>query len=302
MKLFYMFLFFLFSQTRCLQTVKRMSLTMRSKNIRGISLPFEPTYIPKTENQKKYVEYLNDKQTDMIVCVGPAGTGKTLFACLHGINLMKAGLIHKIILTRPVVSVDEDIGFLPGNLVKKMDPWTRPIMDIFSESYSKAEIDNMIFNNVIEISPLAYMRGRTFKNAFVIADEMQNSSPNQMLMLATRIGVNSKVVVTGDMKQSDKMENNGLAEFIQKYETYQKNSENESNLIKYIQLSSADIERSRLVEHVINMYDFSGKTDTEKDNKKNIDYTIKSSKIYKNDDAALMPLTDIRILDKYLKP
>jgi len=189
-----------------------------------------------------------------------------------------------------------------------MDPWTRPIMDIFSESYSKAEIDNMIFNNVIEISPLAYMRGRTFKNSFVIADEMQNSSPNQMLMLATRIGVNSKVVVTGDMKQSDKMENNGLAEFIQKYETYQKNCENgsNSNLIKYIQLSSADIERSRLVEHVINMYDFSGKTDTEKEKEKekekNRDYNIKISNNYKNDDAALMPLTDIRILDKYLKP
>jgi phosphate starvation-inducible PhoH-like protein len=156
------------------------------------------------------LDYLNNKKNDLIVAVGPAGSGKTMFACLKAMESLRKNDVNKIILTRPVVPVEEDIGFLPGNIVKKMDPWTRPIFDLFLEYYSQNEITQMINNGIIEISPLAYMRGRTFKNAFIIADEMQNSSPNQMMMLTTRIGTNSRMVITGDLDQSDKFENNGL--------------------------------------------------------------------------------------------
>ena len=134
------------------------------------------------------------------------------------VNCLKENKIDKIIITRPVVPVEEDIGFLPGSMAKKMDPWTRPIFDIFEEYYSKAQVNNMVLNGQIEISPLGYMRGRTFKNAFIIADEMQNSSPNQMMMLTTRFGEGSKMVITGDLKQADKVgQYSGLHHFIKKW-------------------------------------------------------------------------------------
>jgi len=229
-----------------------------------------PVYQPKTENQKKYVNYLSDSKTSLIFVFGPAGTGKTLFASNQAIHDLKQGLINKIILTRPVVPVEEDIGFLPGNINKKMDPWTRPIFDIFSEFYSQRDIDLMLQNGVIEISPLAYMRGRTFKKAFIIADEMQNSSPNQMLMLTTRLGVGSKMVVTGDLKQSDKGINSGLHDFIKKFHNYEKvfykrleSEENYNNTfiernhnigIKLIELTTSDVERSPIVSRILDIY------------------------------------------------
>jgi len=181
-------------------------------------------YIPKNENQQKYVNYLNNNTVNIVVAVGPAGTGKTMFACLRAIEILKNKKLNKIVLTRPIIAVEEEeLGFLPGNMVKKMDPWTRPILDIFMEFYSKTEIENMINNNIIEIAPLAYMRGRTFKNALVIADEMQNSTPNQMFMLTTRLGINSKLVITGDLKQTDRAkENNGLLDLIDKKKLYDK--------------------------------------------------------------------------------
>jgi phosphate starvation-inducible protein PhoH len=147
-----------------------------------------PKYLPKTANQKIYCNCLSDINASIVLGVGPAGTGKTLFACTSAIQMLQRGDIHKIVLTRPVVAVEEELGFLPGNMVMKMDPWTRPIFDIFLEFYAQKDIDAMVQSGTIEISPLAYMRGRTFKRAFIIADEMQNSSPNQMLMLITRIG------------------------------------------------------------------------------------------------------------------
>ena len=192
-------------------------------------------YNPKSFNQKQYVELLNNPSNDLIVAIGPAGCGKTMFACLKAIESLKKNTVNKIIVTRPVVPVEEDIGFLPGNIIKKMDPWTRPIFDIFLEYYTQNELTQMLNNGIIEISPLAYMRGRTFKNAFIIADEMQNSSPNQMLMLSTRIGINSRMVITGDLQQSDKLIENGLKDFIAKYEYYNINEPN-INEIKIIKL------------------------------------------------------------------
>jgi phosphate starvation-inducible PhoH-like protein len=173
-------------------------------------------YNARTKNQEKYIDYLNDDDNKLIIAVGPAGTGKTLFACLKAISQLRNGEINKLVITRPVVTVEEDIGFLPGNIVKKMDPWTRPIFDLFLEFFSKTELDNYINANIIEISPLAFMRGRTFKNSFIIADEMQNSSPNQMKMLTTRIGINSKMVITGDLKQTDILKENGLNDLVNK--------------------------------------------------------------------------------------
>ena len=205
--------------------------------------------LSKTSNQVKYINFM--KTQDLVVCLGPAGTGKTLFACVEAIQQLKEKNIDKIIITRPIVAVeDEQLGFLPGNINQKMDPWTRPIFDIFTEYYSMSEINLMMKNKVIEISPLAFMRGRTFKNAFIIADEMQNSSPNQMLMLTTRIGDNTKMVVTGDLKQSDKSESNGLSDFIEKFRAYPKNS-----TISLIELTGDDIKRSNTVKTILEIYE-----------------------------------------------
>ena len=216
-----------------------------------------PLYKPKTDNQRNYFELLNHPEKSLIVVIGPAGSGKTLLACSQAMEHLKSGKIQKIIITRPMVSVeDEEIGFLPGNLVSKMDPWTRPMMDIFHEYYSKKDIQDMINVGTIEICPLAYMRGRTFHKSFILADEMQNSTPTQMLMLATRIGNQSKMVMMGDIKQSDrdinKKDKNGLIDFLEKYN---KRVEHESYGIGVVELQTQDIMRSKVVSQIIQMYD-----------------------------------------------
>jgi phosphate starvation-inducible PhoH-like protein len=221
-------------------------------------------YIPKSLNQKNYIDNLIDDKIDLIIAVGPAGTGKTLFACLKAISQLKNGEIKKLIVTRPVVTVEEEIGFLPGNIDKKMDPWTRPIFDLFLEFFSKSELDGFMYNNVIEISPLAFMRGRTFKNSFIIADEMQNSSPNQMKMLTTRIGVNSKMVITGDLKQSDIQSKNGLEDLVERINKYNNTNCNLKN-IKIIEFEKQDIERSKIVKDIINIYDYNDNTNNNND-------------------------------------
>ena len=236
--------------------VKRMNLNMKKKQSK-LSDTF--IYMPKSVNQQNYVEQLNDKNIEMIIAIGPAGTGKTLFACLKAISQLKNGEIRKLVVTRPVVTVEEEIGFLPGNINKKMDPWTRPIFDLFLEFFSKTEVDNFIFNNVIEISPLAFMRGRTFKNSFIIADEMQNSSPNQMKMLTTRIGINSKMIITGDLNQSDIPSKNGLKDLIERIEIYNIKNNNEMSSIKVVNLEKEDIERSEIVKNIINIYEYNDK-------------------------------------------
>ena len=197
------------------------SFTKKSKNIINDN-PFH--YKPKSENQKNYVKFLEKDSCQMIVVSGPAGTGKTMFACIQAIKQLKEEKVNKIVLTRPIVSVEEEeIGFLPGNIQKKMDPWTKPVFDIFQEFYTIQEIHQLIHNNIIEISPLGFMRGRTFKNSFIIADEMQNSTPNQMLMLTTRIGDGSKIVITGDIQQKDSSHLKcGLSDLIERMEKHKK--------------------------------------------------------------------------------
>lgn len=239
-------------------STKRKLIMKRDGNIELKSL--SQFYKPKTPNQEKYYSYLNDDKIKLLFAVGPAGTGKTMLACNNAVKDLKSGKVDKIIVTRPVVPVEEDIGFLPGNINKKMDPWTRPIFDVFLDFYSQREIDLMMYNSIIEISPLAYMRGRTFKNAFIIADEMQNSSPNQMLMLTTRIGMGSKMVVTGDLKQSDKGLDSGLSDFINKFKVYERReSEKYNNTdinsgIKIVELNNTDIERSPVIVKILDVY------------------------------------------------
>lgn len=207
------------------------------------------SYSPKTPNQIAYHSILH-KENDYLLCVaGPAGTGKTLMACLTGIEKLKHNKVDKIILTRPIVSVEkEDLGFLPGNIEKKMDPWVRPIHDVFLEFYTKRELNDLIMNKKLEIAPLGFMRGRTFTNSFIIADEMQNSTPNQMLMLLTRMGSHSKMVITGDVNQSDLYKKNGLEDLLQKME------KNTYENFYSIQFDETDIQRSKIVQNVLDMY------------------------------------------------
>jgi phosphate starvation-inducible PhoH-like protein len=223
-----------------------------TSNTRYIS----PFYKPRSENQGLYVKYLCDTNIPIVIGVGPAGSGKTLFACNQAVLALKSGAVDKIILTRPVVPVEEDIGFLPGSLINKMDPWTRPIFDILLEFYQQKDIDGMLHSGALEISPLAYMRGRTFKKAFVIADEMQNASPNQMLMLTTRIGDGSKLVITGDLKQSDRGVDNGLADILRKIKSYNDfNIYNNDELgIRIVEMEGKDIQRSPIVAKLLEIY------------------------------------------------
>lgn len=205
--------------------------------------------IPRNKSQETYFFKLQDPDKKILFAIGPAGTGKTLLATQTAIKLLKSKEIEKIIVTRPAVSVDEQHGFLPGTLEKKMEPWTRPIFDVLAEYYYAKDIQNMLLEGVIEISPLAFMRGRTFKNAFVIADEMQNATPNQMKMLLTRIGENSRMVVTGDLKQADRLEDNGLIEFIRLL----KSREN-LKFVDIVNFGQKDIERHPAVKEILDIY------------------------------------------------
>ena len=204
-----------------------------------------PTVTPKSENQKTYNRALYSISKPMVFAVGPAGTGKTMLACYAAIAGYNDKTFKKIVLTRPVVSVEEDIGYLPGTLEEKMDPWTRPIMDVFAEFYNQSEIQYMIKEKIIEICPLAYMRGRTFKNAFVIADEMQNSTPNQMKMLLTRIGEGTKLVVTGDLEQSDLGPGNGLENLVYNLQS------TDLNYIEHVKMDDEDIVRHPAVNEIL---------------------------------------------------
>ena len=216
-----------------------------------------PVYRPRSDNQKQYVSYLNNDSVPIVFGIGPAGCGKTLFACVRAIEGLRCGDFQKIVLTRPIVPVEEEeLGFLPGTLVKKMDPWTRPLMDIFLEYYPQHELDFMLASGVIEISPLAYMRGRTFKRCFIIADEMQNSSPGQMLMLTTRIGDGSKMVITGDLKQTDRSQDNGLLDIMNKIKAYRARKALDAGElgIEMVEMKYSDIERSPIVSRILEIF------------------------------------------------
>ena len=208
----------------------------------------EVKILPRNVNQETFLATLQNQKKDIVFAIGPAGTGKTLIGVIMAIRAFKEKQVDKIVITRPAVSVDEKHGFLPGSLEQKMDPWTRPIFDVFAEYFFKHEIKGMIEEDVIEIAPLAYMRGRTFKNAFIIADEMQNATPSQMKMLLTRIGKGSRMVVTGDLQQADRMTSNGLLDF-----THKVKSKNLDRLA-VCNFEKGDVERHEAVKEVLDIY------------------------------------------------
>jgi phosphate starvation-inducible PhoH-like protein len=206
--------------------------------------------LPRNLHQEDLLEYLDDTSKHIVFATGPAGTGKTMMAVQMGIRKLEENLVDRIVITRPAVSVDEQHGFLPGDLKQKMEPWTRPIFDFLEEYYNPKQVLKMVEDKTIEISPLAYMRGRTFKRAWIIADEMQNATQEQTKMLLTRIGEGSKIVVTGDLAQHDRgFTNNGLADFLNKYNTASVNS------IAHVQFEKRDVERHPVVADVLNIYD-----------------------------------------------
>jgi phosphate starvation-inducible PhoH-like protein len=204
--------------------------------------------LPRNRSQETYVLKLLDDTKDIVFGIGPAGTGKTLLAVQVAVKQFKEGKVDRIIVTRPAVSVDEDLGFLPGTLEQKMAPWTRPIFDVLREYFDARQIEGMIEEGIIEIAPLAYMRGRTFKNAFILADEMQNATPNQMKMLLTRLGENSMMAVTGDLAQADRLKDNGLIDFTTRL------LESNSTHIDIVNFGQGDIERHEAVKEVLQVY------------------------------------------------
>ena len=205
--------------------------------------------IPRSTNQERYLELLKNPKKYIVFAIGPAGTGKTLLGVQMAIKLFKEGVIDKIVVTRPAVSVDEEHGFLPGTLNQKMEPWTRPIFDVFAEYYHPKQVAEMLEDGVLEISPLAYMRGRTFKNAFIVADEMQNATPSQMKMLLTRIGEGSRMVVTGDLQQADRPKENGLLDFVKLFEQHEGH-----RMLDIAWFDPKDVERHPVVKEILSIY------------------------------------------------
>lgn len=240
---------------------------LASKIDKHMESKIQKKYHAKSEGQLKYKQALYDKYINLLVCDGPAGSGKTSLACDFSLDMLKNKIVQKIIITRPTISIEEDIGYLPGNINKKMYPWTIPIFDVFLEYFSQSELDFYIRENIIEICPLGFIQGRTFKNSIIIADEMQNSSPGQMFMLLTRIGENSKMILNGDLKQTCQ-DGNGLQDLICKINSTYEFKQNiiESNIedsfnsdlyqdgISLVYLNEDDIQRHEMVKKIIDIY------------------------------------------------
>lgn len=204
---------------------------------------------PKNISQYRYLTALNNENNKIIIATGPAGTGKTLFGTEYGVKYFLMGNFEKLIFTRPAVSADEDLGYLPGTLEEKMAPWVRPIYDILYRFISPSELTHLLEEKHIEIAPLAYMRGRTFKNTWIIADEMQNATPSQMKMLLTRLGEGSHMVITGDLDQHDRIgEINGLQDFLDKFKGKRSTS------ITSIEFDKDDIEREEVIKEILDIY------------------------------------------------
>ena len=216
-----------------------------SKNL--IIKTWKRSIIPKTKGQKDYLNALSE--FDLVFGLGPAGTGKSYLAVAKGVELLKSNQVEKIVLSRPAVEAGENLGFLPGDMKDKVDPYLRPIYDALYEMMPFDKVEKKILNGEIEIAPLAFMRGRTFQNSFVIIDEAQNTTPIQMKMILTRIGEGSKMVVNGDLSQVDIPNGieSGLSTAIKTLR--------DIKFIKLIKLSEKDVIRHPIVAEIIKAYD-----------------------------------------------
>ena len=248
---------------------KRINVGRISKYYRNRTITSSSTYHPIYYNSNKcntdfndskcseeklqYKRFLSDPLIPIVICTGPTGSGKTYMACREGINQLNNGYYKKMLITRPAVSIDnEQHGYLPGTLDKKMDPWIRPIYDNIEDIIGIKQFEYLLKHKVIEICPFAYIRGRTFKNTYIIADEMQNSSRMQFKTLLTRIGDSSKIVVNGDLLQSDNISNDGLNDFITRLIEYSKN--NERKYVKIVNLHNDDIQRHPSILEILDIY------------------------------------------------
>jgi phosphate starvation-inducible PhoH-like protein len=211
-------------------------LTSRGKSIR-----------PKTFNQKKYVDAI-DKKT-VVFGIGPAGSGKTYLAVAKAVQALQAKQVNRIVLTRPAVEAGEHLGFLPGTFSEKIDPYLRPLYDALQDMIDPEKIPKLMTNGSIEVAPLAYMRGRTLNDSFIILDEAQNTSPEQMKMFLTRLGFGSKMVVTGDVTQIDLPSGtkSGLKVVQDILETVED--------LEFINLTSEDVVRHKLVSRIVEAYE-----------------------------------------------
>lgn len=236
---------------------------------------YPPALQAQTKMQKVYLQKLRAQRHDILFAIGPAGTGKTFMAVRQAIEDYQKGDYDKIVITRPNVGAGDDLGFLPGDITEKMAPWTAPIKDVFLECFSAAEFRNMLASEVVEVVPLCFIRGRTFKNAIVIADEAQNCTPSQMKALLTRIGEGSRMIVTGDTDQYDRVEGgvSGLVDIVERFETkvaakllpgfITGNEEGELDVeeprryerIGMVRLGRSDVVRHPVIDDVLALYD-----------------------------------------------
>ena len=210
---------------------------------------------PRSPNQRKYVEAI--EQGDMTFGIGPAGTGKTYLAVAMAVSALLAKKVSRIILVRPAVEAGEKLGFLPGSLQEKVDPYLRPLYDALYDLVDPIKIDKMLETNVIEIAPLAFMRGRTLNDAFIIMDEAQNTTTEQMKMFVTRLGNNSKAVITGDLTQTDlpNPKKSGLLEALQVLDGVEG--------IRFCHFEDVDVVRHHLVQRIVRAYDSYGRAQQE---------------------------------------
>ncbi|MBL8877950.1 MAG: PhoH family protein [Phycisphaerales bacterium] len=201
---------------------------------------------PKTDGQRAYIRAMLTH--DLVVCLGPAGTGKTYLAASVAVHMLKEGRVKKIALVRPAVEAGEKLGFLPGDLLAKVNPYLRPLFDAMHDMMSFDQLRRFMMNDMVEVIPLAFMRGRTLNNAVIILDEAQNTTPSQMLMFLTRLGHHSKMIVTGDDSQVDLEpgQPSGLTDAVHRL--------SDSPDIAILRLSKTDIVRHKLVQHIVERY------------------------------------------------
>ena len=227
--------------------VEAIIQNMKKNNSSKLSIKTPKKEIwPRTDGQTKLLKEILNKE--IVFVIGPAGTGKTFIAVSHAVSMLTSGLINKIIISRPAVEAGEKLGFLPGDLKEKIDPYLRPIYDSFDENLSKDKVIKLIENQKIEIAPIAYLRGRTLNNSYIILDEAQNTSPIQMKMFLTRLGENSRMVVTGDITQIDlhPKKKSGLIDAVSNLKKIKD--------ISFVYLTEKDVVRHPLVKKIVKAY------------------------------------------------